>query len=167
MKTVLYCTAETKVAVSGARKPRHQRLHPRSGSRRHAGRNPDDGRNAIVAASDLAVRLFAAKEEGLAVNPARIEGGGPNNVVPDLAILRINFRPSSPDAIARAQAAIDGAVADIAAARDVRIEAHVLRDSLRTRLNAGVAAAYRGRGTFRKGPCVRPALAILQIDFVS
>jgi len=94
------------------------------GKSAHAGRNPDEGRNAIVAASDLAVRLFAAKEEGLAVNPARIEGGGPNNVVPDLAILRINFRPSSPDAIARAQAAIDEAVADIAAARDVRIEAH-------------------------------------------
>lgn len=96
-------------------------VHGRSA---HAGRNPDDGRNAIVAASDLAVRLFAAKEEGLAVNPARIEGGGPNNVVPDLAILRINFRPSSPDAIVRAQAAIDDAVADVATARDVRIEAH-------------------------------------------
>ena len=94
------------------------------GKSAHAGRNPDDGRNAIVAASDLAVRLFAAKEDGLAVNPARIEGGGPNNVVPDLAILRINFRPSSPDAIARAQAAIDDAVAGVAAARDVRIEAH-------------------------------------------
>ena len=94
------------------------------GKSAHAGRNPDDGRNAIVAASDLAVRLFAAKEEGLAVNPARIEGGGPNNVVPDLAILRINFRPSSPEAIARAQSAIDDAVGDIAAARDVRIEAH-------------------------------------------
>ncbi|MBW8843143.1 MAG: hydrolase [Sphingomonadales bacterium] len=96
-------------------------VHGRSA---HAGRNPDDGRNAIVAASDLAVRLFAAKEDGLAVNPARIEGGGPNNVVPDLAILRINFRPSSSEAIARAQAAIDEAVADVAAARDVRIEAH-------------------------------------------
>lgn len=94
------------------------------GKSAHAGRNPDDGRNAIVAASDLAVRLFAAKEEGLAVNPARIEGGGPNNVVPDLAILRINFRPSTPEAIARAQAAIDDAVVEIAAARDVRIEAH-------------------------------------------
>ncbi|MGN6819624.1 MAG: hydrolase [Sphingomonas sp.] len=94
------------------------------GKSAHAGRNPDDGRNAIVAASDLAVRLFAAKEEGLAVNPARIEGGGPNNVVPDLAILRINFRPASSQAIARAQAAIDDAVAEIAAARDVRIEAH-------------------------------------------
>ena len=32
------------------------------GKSAHAGRNPDDGRNAIVAASDLAVRLFAARK---------------------------------------------------------------------------------------------------------
>jgi glutamate carboxypeptidase len=70
------------------------------------------------------VRLFAAKQPGLAVNPARIEGGGPNNVVPDLAILRVNFRPASPDAIASAQAAIDAAVADVATDRDVRIDLH-------------------------------------------
>ena len=96
-------------------------VHGRSA---HAGRNPDDGRNAIVAASDLAVRLFAAKLAELAVNPARIEGGGPNNVVPDLAILRVNFRPGSPDAIAGAQAAIDAAVAAVANDRDVRIAVH-------------------------------------------
>ncbi len=94
------------------------------GKSAHAGRNPDDGRNAIVAASDLAVRLFAAKKDGLAVNPARIEGGGPNNVVPDLAILRVNFRPSSPAAIADAQAAIEAAVAEVASDRDVRIDLH-------------------------------------------
>ncbi|HEX4693848.1 hydrolase [Sphingomonas sp.] len=94
------------------------------GKSAHAGRNPDDGRNAIVAASDLAVRLFAAKQIGLAVNPARIEGGGPNNVVPDLAILRINFRPASAEAIAAAQAAIDGAISAVARDRDVQIELH-------------------------------------------
>jgi glutamate carboxypeptidase len=114
-------------------------VHGRSA---HAGRNPDDGRNAIVAASDLAVRLFAAKEEGLAVNPARIEGGGPNNVVPDLAILRINFRPSSPEAIARAQAAIDEAVADIAIARDVRIEAHGSFNRPPKPIDAGAARLF-------------------------
>jgi glutamate carboxypeptidase len=94
------------------------------GKSAHAGRNPDEGRNAIVAASDLAVKLFAAKQEGLAVNPARIEGGGPNNVVPDLAILRVNFRPTSIDAIATAQAAIDSAIKEVGADRDVRIELH-------------------------------------------
>ena len=90
----------------------------------HAGRNPEEGRNAIVAAAALAVRLAEAGGPGLSVNPARIDGGGPNNVVPDLAILRVNFRPAAADAIARAQAAIDDSVATVAAAHDVRIEVH-------------------------------------------
>ncbi|MGK6320125.1 hydrolase [Sphingomonas sp. DT-204] len=90
----------------------------------HAGRNPEDGRNAVVAASDLAIRLAAAKGPGLAVNPARIDGGGPNNVVPELAVLRVNFRPASREEIARAQALIDTAVAAVAREHDVRIEVY-------------------------------------------
>ena len=90
----------------------------------HAGRNPDDGRNAIVAAAALAVRLAEARAPGLAVNPARIDGGGPNNVVPDLAVLRVNFRPAAAAEIARARDAIDAAVAEVAAAHDVAIAVH-------------------------------------------
>ncbi len=90
----------------------------------HAGRNPDDGRNAVVAAADIAVRLSKVRGPRLAVNPARIEGGGPNNVVPDLAILRINFRPATLDEITRAQSHIDSAVAMVAAEHDVKIEVH-------------------------------------------
>lgn len=90
----------------------------------HAGRNPQDGRNAIVAAAALALALNAAGGPRLSVNPARIDGGGPNNVVPDLAVLRVNFRPADASEIARARAAIDAAVAKIAAAHDVRIEVH-------------------------------------------
>ena len=90
----------------------------------HAGRNPKDGRNALVAAADLAVRLAQASGAGLAVNPARIDGGGPNNVVPDLAVLRINFRPALAADIARAQAAIDAATATVAARHDVRVDVH-------------------------------------------
>ena len=37
-------------------------IHGRSA---HAGRNPEDGRNAVLAASDLALRLAAAKAPGL------------------------------------------------------------------------------------------------------
>jgi glutamate carboxypeptidase len=94
------------------------------GKSAHAGRNPEEGRNALVAAADLALRLAAAKAPGLAVNPARIEGGGPNNVVPDLAILRVNFRPRDADAIARARAALDKAAAAVAVAHDVTVEIH-------------------------------------------
>src|SRR3546814_12980972 len=72
----------------------------------------------------IAVRLAAERRPTLAVNPARIEGGGPNNVVPDLAVLRVNFRPKAADEIVRARAAIDAAVADVTAKRDVRLDVH-------------------------------------------
>jgi glutamate carboxypeptidase len=66
-----------------------------TGKSAHAGRNPQEGRNAIIAAADLAMRLKALTQDGLSVNPAKIEGGSPNNVVPDHAILRVNFRPQT------------------------------------------------------------------------
>jgi glutamate carboxypeptidase len=90
----------------------------------HAGRNPDDGRNAVLAAADVALRLVEARGPRLSVNPARIEGGGPNNVVPDLAVLRVNFRPATLGEIDRARAHIDAAVAMVAAKHDVAIEVH-------------------------------------------
>ncbi|WP_380779355.1 hydrolase [Sphingomonas sp. R86520] len=90
----------------------------------HAGRNPEDGRNAVLAAADVAVRLSKLRSPTLAVNPARMEGGGPNNVVPDLAVLRVNFRPATLDEIARAQSQIDAVVAAVAAEHDVRIAVH-------------------------------------------
>ncbi|TXC70721.1 hydrolase [Sphingomonas ginsenosidivorax] len=90
----------------------------------HAGRNPEEGRNAVVAAADIAMRLARVAGPRLAVNPARIEGGGPNNVVPDLAVLRINFRPATLDDIARARSHIDSAIAIVAAEHDVAISVH-------------------------------------------
>ncbi len=94
------------------------------GKSAHAGRNPADGRNAIVAAAALALRLKAVHGPGLSVNPARIDGGGPNNVVPDLAILRVNFRPALAADVARAHTLLDEAVAAVAAEHDVAIAAH-------------------------------------------
>lgn len=90
----------------------------------HAGRNPEDGRNAVVAAADLAVRLSKAKGSRLSVNPARIDGGGPNNVVPDHAVLRVNMRPATLEDQQRAQSALDAAVAMVAAEHDVTIHVH-------------------------------------------
>jgi glutamate carboxypeptidase len=94
-------------------------VHGRSA---HAGRNPEDGRNALLAAADLALRLDGLKRGGLTVNPSRIEGGSPSNVVPDLAILRVNMRPRTPEIEAAAKREIDEAVASVTARRDVRIE---------------------------------------------
>ncbi|MCJ2185602.1 hydrolase [Novosphingobium beihaiensis] len=91
------------------------------GKSAHAGRNPQDGRNAVVAAGDLALKLAAGRREGLSVNPARIEGGAPNNTVPDLAILHFNLRPRTPELAEVAQAMIDAAIAEVAAEHDVSI----------------------------------------------
>ena len=63
------------------------------GKSAHAGRNPEDGRNALLAAAQLALALYEFNEPSLKVNPSRIDGGSPTNVIPDLAILRVNFRP--------------------------------------------------------------------------
>jgi glutamate carboxypeptidase len=95
-----------------------------TGRSAHAGRNPEEGRNAVVAAADLALRLAEARSDGLSVNPARIDGGGPNNVVPDHAILRINMRPRSASDQQRAQAALDAAVAEVGSRHDLRIIMH-------------------------------------------
>ena len=95
-------------------------VHGRSA---HAGRNPEDGRNALLAAADLALRLAALRREGLTVNPSRIEGGSPSNVVPDLAVLRVNLRPRTPELEADTKRAIDAIIAAVAAEHDVTIEA--------------------------------------------
>ena len=95
-----------------------------TGKSAHAGRNPDEGRNALVAAADMAIRLKALHREGLSVNPAKIDGGGPNNSVPDHAILRVNFRPKSLEDQARAQSALNQLVADIAKLHDLKVHCH-------------------------------------------
>ena len=65
------------------------------------------------------------RQDGLTVNPAKIDGGGPNNVVPDHAVLRVNMRPAHARRLqAQAQALLDEAVAAVAAKHDVTIHVH-------------------------------------------
>lgn len=94
-----------------------------TGKSAHAGRNPQDGRNALLAAADLALRLKALTRPGLNVNPARIEGGSPNNVVPDHAILRVNFRPMTPQIVEETDRALRTLIADIE--REHEVSAHL------------------------------------------
>ncbi len=95
-----------------------------TGKSAHAGRNPQDGRNAIVAAADLAVRLKALTDNDVSLNPARIDGGSGNNVVPDHAVLRFNIRPATSDAGQRVDQAIRSLISQIALAHDVSIHLH-------------------------------------------
>lgn len=95
-----------------------------TGKSAHAGRNPDDGRNAIVAAADMAVQLKKLSRKGLSVNPAKIEGGGANNVVPDHAILRVNFRPKTPELEAFADQELEKLCNNLAREHDLSIHKH-------------------------------------------
>ncbi len=95
-----------------------------SGKAAHAGRNPQEGRNALVAAADFALRLSAARTPTLSINPAKIDGGGPNNIVPDHAILRFNLRPTTPDEQNVAEALIANIAAEIERDHDVVVHIH-------------------------------------------
>ena len=95
-----------------------------TGRSAHAGRNPDEGRNAIVAASALAVALKAMSHSDMSVNPARIEGGSANNVVPDHAVLRFNIRPRTAEAAEAFKRDVRALIDDVASGHEVRIALH-------------------------------------------
>ena len=109
--------------LAGARKGSGNFSAVVRGRAAHAGREIEAGRNAVLAASDLALRLAALMRThpGVSVNPAKIDGGGPNNIVPDLAVLRFNVRPATPEGQAAVTAAIDALIAEVATAHEVTI----------------------------------------------
>lgn len=80
--------------LAGARKGSGNYTLVVEGRAAHAGREFNLGRNAVVALADIICKLSAlnGQREGLTVNPAVIEGGQANNIVPDLAICRFNVR---------------------------------------------------------------------------
>jgi glutamate carboxypeptidase len=95
-----------------------------TGRSAHAGRNPHEGRNAIVAASDLVLRIKALEAEDITVNPAKIDGGSANNVVPDLAVLRFNIRPKSTEAMHRFDSDLNALLRTIEAEHEVGVHRH-------------------------------------------
>jgi glutamate carboxypeptidase len=58
----------------------------------HAGRDFAAGRSAMVAGAEAVVALHALNTNQVTINIGSIDGGGPPNVVPDLAIVRFNCR---------------------------------------------------------------------------
>lgn len=90
----------------------------------HAGRNPHEGRNAVVAAAELVLRLTRLAAEDITVNPAKIEGGSANNVVPDLAVLRFNIRPRTQTAMHRFQGQLADVLHQLAEDHEVAVHSH-------------------------------------------
>jgi len=95
-----------------------------TGRSAHAGRNPHEGRNAIVAAADLILRLKALERDDLTINPAKLEGGAANNVVPDHAVLRFNIRPKSTQAMQAFDSDLDALLRSIESTHDITTHRH-------------------------------------------
>jgi len=95
-----------------------------TGKSAHAGRNPHEGRNAIVAAADLILRLKALEADDLTINPAKLEGGAANNVVPDHAVLRFNIRPKSTTAMEAFDSHLNALLRSIEAQHEVATHRH-------------------------------------------
>jgi glutamate carboxypeptidase len=95
-----------------------------TGKSAHAGRNPHEGRNAVVAAADLILRLKALESDAITINPAKLEGGSANNVVPDHAVLRFNVRPKTVAAGEAFDHDLNALLRNIEAAHDVATHRH-------------------------------------------
>jgi glutamate carboxypeptidase len=95
------------------------------GKAAHAGRDFLAGRNAISAAAALAVQMDQLNgSPEMTVNVARIDGGGPNNMVPDLAIVRVNVRVTTPALQSQAEEAMQKIVNSLDQSNGLRAEIH-------------------------------------------
>lgn len=81
-------------SLAGARKGSGNFALIVRGRSAHAGRAIHEGRNAVVAAARFAAALdkLNGQRDGVTFNVGAIDGGGPVNVVPDLAVGRFNVR---------------------------------------------------------------------------
>jgi glutamate carboxypeptidase len=89
----------------------------------HAGRDFAAGRNAVIGAARMAEKLHGlnGQRDGVTVNVARIDGGAPLNMVPDVAVVRFNVR--FPEA--QAAAWFEAEVARIVAEASDDLHAHL------------------------------------------
>lgn len=102
-------------ALASARKGSgnfHIVIHGRAA---HAGRDFAAGRNAVIGAARVAEKLHGlnGQREGVTVNVARIDGGAPLNMVPDVAVVRFNVRFPEAEAAAWFEAQVARIVAEV------------------------------------------------------
>ncbi|MES0364133.1 MAG: hydrolase, partial [Desulfobacteria bacterium] len=96
------------------------------GKAAHAGRDPQLGRNAIRAMADFiqAIDDLNGQRNGITINAGFIQGGGPVNIVPDLAILKFNVRFALPGDENWVQKELDKAARSINVLDGLSLELH-------------------------------------------
>jgi glutamate carboxypeptidase len=92
----------------------------------HVGRAFDEGRNAVIAAANVAQFLDSLNGhyEGVTYNVGSIDGGSAVNVVPDLAVLRFNVRAPNDESAAVAQQVIARIVQTAGEADGISVALH-------------------------------------------
>jgi glutamate carboxypeptidase len=92
----------------------------------HAGRDFQAGRNAVIAAADfsLSASRFTGTIPEVTVNVGRVDGGGAVNVVPDLAIVRLNVRVARTEDQDLVLATIDRLADEVSARHEVSAQVH-------------------------------------------
>jgi glutamate carboxypeptidase len=79
----------------------------------HVGREFSEGRSTMVIAAELVSQLHGLNSDQVIVNIGQIQGGGPVNVVPDLALVRFNLRVDDVEAYDNAMRTIHGYAAQL------------------------------------------------------
>ena len=127
----------------------------------HAGREPEKGRSALMAAAEFAVKIEALTDarEGTTFNIGSIDGGDAVNVVPALCVVRLGAR------------APDGPSADWAQGEVDRILAEVLkRDGITAHTHGGFYRPPKPRNAAQEklfGDVAETAKALgIEINFV-
>lgn len=99
-------------SMSGARKGSGNFAISVHGRAAHVGRAHSEGRSAIGAAACFVAALESLNgaRDGVTFNTGKIDGGGPTNVVPDLAVIRFNVRAPDKESAEWAMDQVDGLV---------------------------------------------------------
>jgi glutamate carboxypeptidase len=94
------------------------------GKSAHAGRDFHQGRNAIHAAAELVIALEELNRlhPEMTLNVGRIDGGGPTNIVPDLAIVRFNARLPAHFQRERAEAELQRVIENVRRREGIQVE---------------------------------------------
>ncbi len=96
------------------------------GKAAHAGREYHAGRNSVAALAQAMTKLDSlnALSDEITLNLARISGGGPNNIVPDLAICHFNIRVGSLEDQALAEQHVASVLSDLENLEGYSVELH-------------------------------------------
>ncbi|MFN8121943.1 MAG: hydrolase [Thermoleophilia bacterium] len=90
----------------------------------HAGRNPEDGRNAVLALAELVMHVASLHDpaRGILVNPARLGGGGATNVVPEFAVAEVDIRVARGSQAIEIPRRLDHFAAEVATHHDLDVQ---------------------------------------------